>query len=348
MQSSKPPMVVSFSGGETSGMMSKYIKDKYGETHNVIFIFSNTGCENDETLDFVHACDQAFGLDVRWIEAVVDPRHGHGIRHRLTNYKDAMRVKDYKNPLHPFHAHIAKSGIPNANKPQCSDRLKAFAIEDYKKHLGVQGCPHAIGMRSDEPNRLINAQLRVLLGHLNLDADAWRTLPTHEKRMKGLSGGSLLGESAAKPEFIGRLERYSKKLAYYGLFYPLADVFSATKADVNAFWESQPFRLRLEEHEGNCQVCWKKSDKKLMLLALERPERFEAFDYWEKTYAQVKPNNDGQPRVFFRRHRSAEMLVKEAQSYDATHLRRMIGASRNEDNSSGCSESCDSYQLLND
>jgi hypothetical protein len=169
-----------------------------------------------------------------------------------------MRVSDYANPLHPFHAHIAKSGIPNANKPQCSDRLKAFAIEDYKKHLGVQGCPHAIGMRSDEPNRLINSQLRKILVHLNVDADAWRVQPTHELRMEWLTTGSLLGESGSEVGFMKRLERYSKKLEGYGLFYPLADEFKATKADVNIFWESQPFRLQLEEHEGNCQVCWKK------------------------------------------------------------------------------------------
>jgi hypothetical protein len=92
----------------------------------------------------------------------------------------------------------------------------------------------------------------------------------------------------------------------------------------------------------------KKSDKKLLLLALEHPERFKAFDYWEKNYSHVKPNDDGQPRVFFRRHRSAEALLKESQEYDAYYLRKMIGASRNEDDPSGCSESCDSYQLLND
>jgi hypothetical protein len=85
------------------------------------------------------------------------------------------------------------------------------------------------------------------------------------------------------------LTNYSKKLLKYNLVYVLADAWRLDKEDVIAFWEDQPFRLGLEEHQGNCQTCWKKSDKKLFLLAHEDKSKFDAFAWFEEQYQDVKP-----------------------------------------------------------
>lgn len=136
----------------------------------------------------------------------------------------------------------------------------------------------------------------------------------------------------------------------YNIVYPLLDWFPSDKQDVNIFWEDMPFTLNLEEHQGNCQVCWKKSDNKLMLLALENPEKFDFEKRMEETYSQVKANYPKEDlfgkyvieRRFFRGHKTAQQIIDEAQMYDKDRLRKLIGLNPDED--SGCSESCEPYQ----
>lgn len=282
MSNKKEKIVVSFSGGKTSAFMAQWLKTNYGHLYEFIFIFANTGLECEETLIFVNECDRRFGLGVVWVEAVVNPTHGKGITHKVVDFKTASRGGE------PFEAHIAKSGIPNANKPQCSDRLKALPIEHYKKTNGLKGLRHCIGIRKDEERRK--------------------------------SEGSI------------------KK---FNIIYPLCDWGEFDKQDVNSFWEDMPFTLEIEDHQGNCKACWKKSDKKLWLIALEEPEKFTFMINMENEYQHIKPNDDGKRRVFFRRHRSAEDIIAEASNYDAGVLRKMIGYKDDQD--SGCSESCEAY-----
>lgn len=277
----KEKLFVSFSGGKTSAYMSYILKNEWSHQFDLRFVFANTGQENEETLVFVDKCDKEFGLNVVWVEAVVNPQEGKGITHKIVSFETASRKGE------PYEAFIRKSGIPNANKPQCSDRLKALPIEDYKKDIGWKGCMHAIGIRKDEERRKSKASLK------------------------------------------------------YNLVYPLCDWFESDKEDVNIFWEQQLFNLGLEEHEGNCKTCWKKSDKKLYLLALEHPERFEFMSKMEHLYEDVKPNKNGIRRTFFRRNRSTWDILKEASEFDKTQLRNMIGNITDSD--SGCSESCEAY-----
>ena len=278
----KETIVVSFSGGKTSAFMAQWLIKEYGHLYGFVFIFANTGQECEETLIFVDRCDKEFGLDVVWVEAVVNPIHGKGITHKVVSFKTASRNGE------PFEAHIAKSGIPNANKPQCSDRLKALPIEHYKKVNGLKGARHCIGIRKDEERRK--------------------------------------SESSIKK---------------FNIIYPLCDWKEIDKQDVNSFWEDQEFTLGLDEHQGNCKTCWKKSDKKLWLIALEEPEKFTFMLTMEGKYQHVKPNDDGKPRVFFRKHRGVNELMAEAESMDAKSLRKMIGYADDQD--SGCSESCEAY-----
>lgn len=50
--------------------------------------------------------------------------------------------------------------------------------------------------------------------------------------------------------------------------YPLIKM-GITKEKVNAFWSQMYFNLNLPEYMGNCAECWKKSFKKLNLIASE-------------------------------------------------------------------------------
>lgn len=340
------PIIVSFSGGLTSAFLSISLKTQHQQKYAPIYIFANTGCENEETLKFIDQCDKAFGLNVVWLEAVVNPIAGKGITHRVTNFKDAYRSHQYADPKHPFHAHIMKSGIPNANKPQCSDRLKALVIEHYKKTHGLQGLKHAIGMRADEMNRAINKPVFNALKNIGLEPHNWRRKETHKERIEELE--VAISKCLVPPvdDSLKKVRSYSEKLARYNLIYPLIDWFPSTKQDINIFWEEQDFTLELEDHEGNCQTCWKKHAPKLHLIAAENPERFEAFAYWEENYQHVKPNNDGKPRYFFRKHQSAADIIKQSKTLPLEQLRMSVTKVRpKEDGSDGCSESCESYAI---
>lgn len=154
--------------------------------------------------------------------------------------------------------------------------------------------------------------------------------------------------SVKKPKTaIGiRIDEESRKVkdpSKDNIIYPLCDWERVDKQDVNTFWESQSFTLEIAEHEGNCRVCWKKSDNKLFLLALENQDNFSFFDDMEKKYGHIKPDESGR-RVFFRKRRSTQDIIKEAQMYDPDVLRRMIGLESDQlDMFGGCSESCEAF-----
>ncbi|MGB3724844.1 MAG: phosphoadenosine phosphosulfate reductase family protein [Glaciecola sp.] len=330
-------IITNTSGGKTSMCQAVIIKEKYkGDFDEQICVFANTGLENEETLKFLDKCDKHFGLNIVWLEAVV---HGHneGNTHRVTNFKDAYRMHQYKDPLHPFHAHVRKNGVPNQAYPQCSDRLKEQVIESYRRSIGAESYVQALGFRADEPNRVCNAKVRKALKAVGVNDLQFRN--DNKGRVGHLRGNSLF--HLLKHEDVESIKSYSNKLNKYNLVFPICDWFPMTKEDVNIFWEEQPFNLELEEHEGNCATCWKKSDKKLYLLANDSPERFEAFEWFEGEYMNIKGNEKS--RLFFRRHRSVDMIMGEAASFDTWALRRMIGADNQED---GCSSSCNGYDLF--
>ncbi|CAH7393232.1 PAPS_reduct domain-containing protein [Vibrio chagasii] len=338
-------VVLSVSGGQTSMMMAALIKSTL-PYHNVVCIFANTGLENEETLQFVDQCDKAFNLNVQWIEAVTNPIHGKGVTHRATNFNDAFRCHQYKEHDHPFHAHVRKNGVPNMARPQCSDRLKEFAIEHYKKVNGLKGYPHSLGMRDDEPLRAMPKPIRNILDNIDVTPKQFRVM-SHQHRLNTYTG-SCHGYWKLEDEHdfseYEKIERYSNKLKKYNLVYLLADAWQLDKQDVELFWEAQPFRLQLKEHQGNCQTCWKKSDKKLLLLAIETPTQFEAFGWYEKTYSHVKPLKNGDAR-FFRRQRTAGMILGEAKLMDLYALRKSVIGSKDATDSDGCGSSCESYAL---
>lgn len=149
----KDRISISFSGGKTSAYMTKMLLDhfrKHEPWREIVVTFANTGQEHEETLKFVDRCDKAFGFGVVWLEAVVDPRKGKGIRHKVVSFETAARNGE------PFEAYIAKHGIPNRMYNQCTSRLKTEPMESYRKEIGWKKGTYstAIGIRTDEMDRV--------------------------------------------------------------------------------------------------------------------------------------------------------------------------------------------------
>lgn len=269
-------ILVSFSGGKTSGYMSHLIKERWSDQHELKFVFANTGQEREETLEFVKQCDEHFGLDLIWVEAVVHEDRT-GSTHKVVDFDSASRNGE------PFEKVIEKYGIPNKSYPHCTRELKANPIRDYSKSIGWNDCVMAIGIRADEPNRI-----------------------------------------GTDPKFI----------------YPLHD-WMIDKIDVNNFWERMPFNLRLMEHQGNCAWCWKKSDRKLMMLIQERSNIFEFPRRMESQYGLSGHNLDGTRRVFFRGNRSTDDLFK---TYEIIASSGEVQLRMFDDENSGCTESCEPFE----
>ena len=148
----KPKMLISFSGGRTSAMMTKWLLDHKSNEYDFLVVFANTGHEREATLEFVNNCDIHFGFNTVWVEAVFSKG---GTRAKVVDYNTAYRnIK--KNGIDPFEAMIAKHGMPNMNNPHCSRDLKKYAINALCRSIGWKAKTYltALGIRSDETKRL--------------------------------------------------------------------------------------------------------------------------------------------------------------------------------------------------
>jgi hypothetical protein len=115
----------------------------------MVFVFANTGEENEETLIFVDKCDKEFGLNVVWVEAVVNHGERLGTKHKIVDFNTAARNGE------PFEEVIKKYGIPNQAFPHCNRELKLAPIHSYiKNSLYWKEYQTAIGIRCDEVDRI--------------------------------------------------------------------------------------------------------------------------------------------------------------------------------------------------
>ena len=151
-------LLVSFSGGETSAFMAQWLNKHYEEFgyENIVFVFANTGLENEETLEFVERCDKHFKLNIQWVEADVIHEYKKGTKYTRTDFDNASRNGE------PFEQMISKYGIPNQANPQCTRELKGAPIMAFGKvWFNGEKYHTAIGIRKDEIDRM-NADAKKL------------------------------------------------------------------------------------------------------------------------------------------------------------------------------------------
>ena len=144
------PAVVSFSGGRTSGFMLRKILDAHGgQPENLKVCFQNTALEHPKTYDFIAQVEKEWGVNIAWLEYLVD-----------ADGKEGFRVTDrdsYLRDGEPFEALIKKKNyLPNPVARICTGNLKVRTMERYLETLPAftGGYTHAIGLRHDEPRRV--------------------------------------------------------------------------------------------------------------------------------------------------------------------------------------------------
>lgn len=158
--------------------------------------------------------------------------------------------------------------------------------------------------------------------------------------------------------------RVSKQQEVDNIVYPLIEDFPSDKQDVLDFWKKQDFDLSIEEWDGNCKGCYKKSFKKLFKQLDNDSHLLDFHINMESLYGRVGntseyvkvyyKNDSGDliydesneplfylqrrpDRVFFRGNTSATSLLR------MYHESNTLGESELFVLDGGCSESCEVY-----
>lgn len=159
----KKKLLISFSGGRTSGFMTWWLMFVWEERfdYEIIVVFANTGKEQEGTLEFVQRCSVEWCIEIIWVESVpvqskvrLNKKGVHiggkwwGVKHKMITFETASRKGE------PFELMCSKLGIPTTNVPFCSDQLKAKAIRSYARSIKWKNYEVAIGVRIDEVDRV--------------------------------------------------------------------------------------------------------------------------------------------------------------------------------------------------
>ena len=131
--------------------------------------------------------------------------------------------------------------------------------------------------------------------------------------------------------------RIAKSAEVDNIIYPLITEWPSDKQDVLDWWEDQIFDLGIDEFEGNCLGCYKKSDRKQFLQIERDPSVFDFHRRMEQTYRLHGPQ-DGE-RVFFRGNRDTDALFADYEEHKNDPKRKVIDIYED----GGCSESCEVY-----
>jgi len=103
------------------------------------------------------------------------------------------------------------------------------------------------------------------------------------------------------------------------VFYPLLDNGINTR-DRNKFWKDKPIQIKIPAFKGNCDMCFEKSNRKLMTTIIEEPNIVDWWDDMIKKYSKIslegKPSYnayaDNGGMNFFRQNNSIEDLIELA------------------------------------
>ena len=142
---------ISFSGGRTSAfMLHQIVKANNGIPDRCKVVFSNTGREMPETLDFVDAVGRHLDVEITWVE---DAKRNGNTLFDVVSYETASRVGE------PFSRLIdRKKSCPDQSKRFCTEHLKILPARRYLMSLGWKSWTNTIGIRADEAQRLKPSQ----------------------------------------------------------------------------------------------------------------------------------------------------------------------------------------------
>lgn len=120
---------------------------------------------------------------------------------------------------------------------------------------------------------------------------------------------------------IDEMDRVRKDYKDNNVFYPLMD-YKISKKERNKFWLNQPIKISIPAYKGNCDLCFEKSNRKLMTIIKEEPDKAIWWDNMIKKYSHIKKENspsyndllkENNGMTFYRGYKTIEDLVKMAE-----------------------------------
>lgn len=119
------------------------------------------------------------------------------------------------------------------------------------------------------------------------------------------------------------IDRIRKDYKTNNVFYPLMDR-GIDSRDRNRFWKDQPIKIKIPAFKGNCDLCFAKSNRKLMTILKEEKHRGDWWSkmvkkyghiplYGKKSYNDLMKKNNGL-QTFYRDYNTIEDLIKMAEN----------------------------------
>jgi len=140
-------VLISFSGGRTSGyMLHQILEANGGLPDRAKVTFANTGREMPQTLDFVQECSDRWNVPITWLEYTkTTGRVGFNIVTRETAAENGE----------PFKEALQQPKIlPNVHRRFCTQELKVKTFKRYLVSIGWKQWTQCIGIRADEKRRV--------------------------------------------------------------------------------------------------------------------------------------------------------------------------------------------------
>lgn len=140
-------VLISFSGGRTSGYMLHQIMEANGGLPDrCVVAFANTGREMPETLDFVQECGVRWGVPIVWLEYTrSDRKSWYKVVDRASASEDGQPFADLVS---------ARRYLPNAVTRFCTTEMKIRPIKRYLVDAGWTRWTNTVGIRADEARRV--------------------------------------------------------------------------------------------------------------------------------------------------------------------------------------------------
>lgn len=275
----EPPALISFSGGRTSAFLLKQILDAHGGTlpADVHVAFANTGKERPETLDFVRECSERWNVKIRWLEYTRPQRERIAGLIHLPDVREAMERMQ------------ATLGGPGRRTEKQIAKIRRMTLREAIR-------PHQAGVYFREASYETASQqgepFRALIRQRNFVPNPVTRFCTQELKIRCMKHfmqslgykhwTNVLGIRADEPYRLAKVYGGSARECYEIVLPLVAD--KITKPAIGAWWSAQPFDLRLNPWEGNCDLCFLKGWAKRVRIARDKPE---LVDWWAEAEAEA-------------------------------------------------------------
>ena len=345
--------VVSFSGGRTSAYLCKVMIDEFGRD-NVDFIYMDTGAEHPKTYEFIKKVDKYLGLDLVCLRGQFNQELGQGHTYKIIN------VDDLKCDLEVFSSLTKKYGTPTVTGAWCTSRMKEETHDKYCDDAYGKGNYQTwIGIRADEPKRVLGERLGIKWNQRGLDAYQLTITMQHLERSPVINGISDIYAEIQERVCITD----SKNLKY------MAEITDAEKQDVLEWWANARFKdyrlvkrkvkskkqlyqkvfywvcfdLEIDEHLGNCVFCVKKGPNKLALAARDEPELYNQFlGLIDNANPREDLTKKPPKEIMYRKKQSLIKIVSLYENHTRDEIAQTIRGMKSMDTGS-CSESCEVF-----